>query len=209
MTTSRRRAVHLHLGCGNKRLEGWVNVDSKLLPEVDVVADVADGLAFRRADAILAEHFLEHLEIAEALQFLREAHRVLSDDGWLRLSTPDLEWVWSTHYRTDRDSTEREKQLMAIRTNRAFHGWGHRFLWNRELIREALGACGFESIRWRRYGESDMTPFDAVERHSPDGDVAALAHAIIVEARKGEFDGERLFAFESLLATEFHAHMAG
>ena len=33
-------SIRLHVGCGNKRLEGWINVDVEALPEVDVVADV-------------------------------------------------------------------------------------------------------------------------------------------------------------------------
>ena len=32
---------------------------------------------------------------------MRESRRVLRDDGVLRLSTPNLDWVWVTHYRLD------------------------------------------------------------------------------------------------------------
>ena len=70
-------AVRLHVGCGNKRLEGWINVDVEALPEVDVVADVRSGLNFRDAEAVFAEHFLEHLRIDEAMSFLGQAHGCL------------------------------------------------------------------------------------------------------------------------------------
>ncbi|HSL84604.1 MAG TPA: methyltransferase domain-containing protein, partial [Thermoanaerobaculia bacterium] len=122
----------LHVGCGRERLEGWINIDAQELPGVDVVADVTRGLEFRDCEAVYAEHFLEHLRIDRAVDFLVEAHRVLADGGLIRLSTPNLDWVWVTHYRLDADSEA--KREMAIHLNRAFHGWEHQFPWNRELL---------------------------------------------------------------------------
>lgn len=44
----------------------------------------------QRFDWIIAEHFIEHLSYPDAVAFLREARRMLSVGGTLRLSTPDL-----------------------------------------------------------------------------------------------------------------------
>jgi hypothetical protein len=198
--------ARLHVGCGDKRLEGWINVDREGLPGVDVVADVTRGLRFADATAIYAEHFLEHLALEQALAFLLESHRVLRMGAWLRLSTPNLDWVWATHYRLE--ASESDKLSMALGTNRAFRGWGHQLLWNRELLAEALGACGFSPMRWCRYGESELAQFVGVERHETYDDVAALPHVLIVEAQKSEPAADRLAALRRRIQQEFLAHLA-
>jgi predicted SAM-dependent methyltransferase len=196
----------LHIGSGRARLEGWVNMDIQALPGVDVVADVTQGLDFENVEAIFAEHFLEHLAIDDALAFLGEAYRVLGKDGWLRLSTPNLDWVWSTHYRLG--AAPDVKRAAALALNRAFHGWRHRFLWNREMLEEALAASGFDPIRWCRYGESELPVFTGIERHETYGDSPDLPHVIIAEACKGTAQPERLERFRALVQSEFLAHMA-
>ncbi len=202
-----RKPQRLHIGSGDKRLEGWVNIDLKPLPGVDVIADVTRGLDFQDVEAVFAEHFLEHLPIDAALDFLCESHRVLAPGGWLRLSTPNLDWVWITHYRLDAEASD--KRLNAIKLNRAFRGWGHQFVWNREMIAEALLACGFERVRWCRYGESELPVFQGLERHETYGDSDDLPHVVIVEAAKGPAQPQRLAALRDLLRRELLDHLAG
>lgn len=196
----------LHIGSGKARLEGWVNMDIQALPGVDVVCDVTKGLGFSDVEAVFAEHFLEHLALADAVNFLEECHRVLNPGGWVRLSTPNLEWVWMTHYRLDLD--DETKRLAALQLNRAFHGWRHQFLWNRHFLGEALAACGFDLVRWCRYGESELPAFQGIERHEIYADSTELPHVIIVEARKGEPQPERLRSFRDLIEREFLIHLA-
>lgn len=180
----------LQVGAGRERFPGWVNLDIQELPGVDVVANVNDGLNFSGMEAIYAEHFLEHLRIDDALNFLSECHRVLADGGWLRLSTPNLEWVMMTHY--DIHAPARERELRAIITNRAFHGWRHQFLWNRPLLGRALAACGFPDVQWHRYGESDHPERAGLERHDKSEDSEEFPHVLIAEAEKGAANPEAL-----------------
>jgi predicted SAM-dependent methyltransferase len=199
--------LRLHVGCGRARMAGWLNIDVQPLPGVDLVADVTQGLQVPdgAADVVFAEHFLEHLPLGEVPPFLTEVHRVLAPGGWVRLSTPNLEWVWSTHYRLDLDPER--KRLAALAINRAFHGWRHQFLWNREMLEEALAACGFDEIRWCRYGESDLPVFQGIERHEAYEDYPGLPHVLVVEARKGSPRPERFAALRDLVAREFLMHM--
>jgi predicted SAM-dependent methyltransferase len=202
----RKPQPRLHIGSGRERLEGWINIDAQELPGVDVVADVTKGLDFSNVEAIFAEHFIEHLPLAMAVHFLRESWRVLGRGGWIRLSTPNLDWVWSTHYKLDADPAG--KRAAALALNRAFHGWRHQFLWNREMLGEALLACGFDEVRWCRYGESELPIFRGIERHETYTDVPDLPHVIIVEARKGEAQPERLAELIALLEREFLIHLS-
>jgi len=197
--------LRLHIGSGNVRIPGWTNVDAQRLPGVDVVADVTGGLGFAGAEAVFAEHFLEHLAVDDALRFLLEAHRVLADGGWVRLTTPNLDWVWSTHYRLAGDAAEKREAALAI--NRAFRGWRHQFLWNQEMLAEALAACGFEEIRWCRRGESELPFFQDLERHDTYEDSEEMPHILIVEARKGEPRPDRLRELRAAVQDGFLDHM--
>lgn len=199
----------LHIGSGSQRLEGWVNIDVQDLPEVDLVRDVSQGLEpFRDARAIYAEHFLEHLPVGQALDFLVEAHRVLAENGHLRLSTPNLDWVWATHYALDAPPADKVRGCIAL--NRAFYGWRHRFLWNREMLSEALTAVGFGDLGWCRYGESELEIFRGIERHPVCGDSADLAHVLIVEAARNRKPGGRAIGeLRARLESEFESHTRG
>ena len=197
--------LRLHIGAGRHRLEGWINFDIQLIPGVDVVADVQHGLLLTGAVAIYAEHFLEHLPIDAAVDFLLECHRALRPGGALRLSTPNLDWVWATHYRLH--GSEEEKRTGGIRLNRAFHGWRHRFLWNREILGRALTAAGFDDVAWCRYGQSARPDFQGLEGHDTYEDSPDLPHVIIAEAVKGEPRPRELKAFRRWTVDELLSHM--
>ena len=136
------RPTRLHIGCGQQSIAGWINIDNQGLPGVDQVLDVRKGLPFADVASIYAEHFLEHLGLEDGLAFLAECRRVLRPDGILRLSTPNLDWVVLTHYRGP-EAADDEAREDAFRLNRAFHGWGHQFLYNRAMLVSAVKAAGF------------------------------------------------------------------
>jgi predicted SAM-dependent methyltransferase len=185
-----RRLRHLrtvHVGCGLVHLDGWINVDLQKLPEGDVAFDVTRRFPFRDLTHVYAEHFLEHLRAADALEFLVAVRRALAPQGRLRLSTPNLDWVLTHVYRArvpGEDADARVARALAV--NRAFYGWGHRFLWNRETLTAALAAAGFTDARWCRYGESDEPAFAGLERHETGPDEESLPHVLIVEAMAGD-----------------------
>lgn len=174
--------LRLHVGCGQEAIAGWVNIDNKALPGVDRVLDVTVGLPFRNVVAIYAEHFLEHLSLDQGLAFLAECRRALADTGVLRLSTPNLDWVYATHYRLSGDSDERERLNDCLQLNRAFRGWGHQFLYNERMLAAVLRANGFASVRFQRYGESDVPELRGLERHETWRDTPEMPHVIIAEA---------------------------
>ena len=174
--------LRLHVGSGQRHLDGWINIDNQKLPGVDRVVDVRGGLPFENAAVIYAEHFLEHLPLDAGLAFLRECRRVLADDGVMRLSTPNLAWVLATHYRREPSLPEEQGLFDALRTNRAFHGWGHQFLYNRASLSLALAAAGFADVSFHAYGESAHPELVGVEGHEKSEDVPDLPHVLVAEA---------------------------
>ena len=189
--------LRLHLGSGQSPLPGWINIDVQPLPGVDRVLDVRRGLPFENVAAIYGEHFLEHLELEEGLACLVECRRVLAPDGILRISTPNLDWVLASHYRYGAWAAEDEAISDCFRMNRAFHGWGHRFLYNRQALAGALRAAGFSTITMHRYGESDVPELAGLERHEKSGDTEELPHVLVAQA-SGR--GEQLPMSRELLA---------
>ena len=199
------RERRLHIGAGRESIPGWINIDNQGLAGVDQVLDVRQGLPFADVASIYAEHFLEHLSLDEGLAFLRECRRVLRPEGALRLSTPNLDWVILTHYR-GAAQPEDDAKLDCIRLNRAFHGWGHQFLYNRPMLAAALRSAGFERTAFRTYGESERPELRGLERHETWVDTPELPHVLIVEAwgqaSPGELDAKELKEFREAIGAK-------
>ena len=174
--------MRLHIGCGSEAIDGWTNVDIADLPGVDVVLDVRQPWPFGDVEFMFAEHFLEHLTLADGMVFLRSARAALSANGVLRLSTPNLDWVWSTHYKPPSELTAEERLLGCLEMNRAFHGWGHRFLYNFATLEQALRTAGFRDVERREYGESPVAALRGLERHERHRDLPGIPSVVVVEA---------------------------
>jgi SAM-dependent methyltransferase len=79
----------LDIGCGNnKRDPAAVGLDRRTYDDVDVVANLDDGLPFDsdRFDEILAFSILEHVEDLPAV--MAEVHRIARDGATLRGKVP-------------------------------------------------------------------------------------------------------------------------
>ncbi len=74
--------INLELGCGRKKKEGRICIDKLDLPNVDIVADLDEGLSFlpdNSVDAIHSKSFFEHIDNLENL--MGEIVRVLKPNG--------------------------------------------------------------------------------------------------------------------------------
>lgn len=84
-------ALRVNLGAGDKPWVGYINVDARELPDIDVVADVArlpyvKGQLTEIASAHVIEHFREHYLRGTLLPYWRE---LLRPGGILRITCPD------------------------------------------------------------------------------------------------------------------------
>src|SRR5205085_1819161 len=144
----------LHVGCGPQLLEGWINIDNQPYKGVDAVVDIRNGVPYENLELIFAEHFIEHLSYDAAQKFLRDCRRALGPDGVLRLTTPNLDWVWLTQYHPGQWQHPSEAVRDCFWMNKAFRGWGHQFLYNEQTLTECLHEAGFAAVEPVRYGES-------------------------------------------------------
>ena len=98
--------VFLHVGCGPKRknqttagfnTESWIekrlDIDSTVQP--DIVGTMTDmsAVTTESVDALFSSHNIEHLYPHEVPKALSEFHRVLTQEGFLVITCPDLQAV--------------------------------------------------------------------------------------------------------------------
>jgi SAM-dependent methyltransferase len=97
----------LNLGCGRDIKPGFVNIDARGHPGVDVIADLGKcrnkRLPFKESsvDLILMSHVLEH--IVDSLGLMQELHRIAKPNALLTIRAPygssDDAWGDQTHVR--------------------------------------------------------------------------------------------------------------
>lgn len=82
----------LNIGCGGKRIEGYIGVDLFKADTVDEIFEM-DEIPYKdnTISAIYSEHALEHVPFERAEKTLREWCRVLRPGGELQLYMPDFE----------------------------------------------------------------------------------------------------------------------
>jgi hypothetical protein len=174
----------VHVGCGSAAWKSWLNVDMKPVPGADRRLSPDGELPFRGVRLLVADHVLEHLAFDQALAFLREARRALVPSGVIRVITPNLEWVYRTHYRVDYGPRDEGAILDCLRLNQAFHGWGHLFLYNAPTLSASLRKAGFSAAELRAFGESPVPELRNIDPPGDRPESADLSRVLAVEASK-------------------------
>lgn len=97
--------IKLHLGAGEKRLDGYYNVDFVDLPGIDIIADLNkpfDLIPANSVNEIYSRHTLEHVENFFGL--IGEIHRVCQEGAKITIIVPHFSnpYYYSdpTHVRT-------------------------------------------------------------------------------------------------------------
>lgn len=176
----------VQVGCGpHNVMQDWWNTDIRRLAGIDAALDATQPWPYEDLEYVYGEHFLEHLTLDGAVAFLKHAGNSLRAGGKLRLSTPNLEWVLRTHYPYEKAEID-EIVSGVLQTNRAFHGWGHQFLYSEGMLKYLLGEMGFEGISFFTYGESEEPALRNIERHGKFSIYEGHPSVVIVEATKGE-----------------------
>ena len=137
--------MKLNLGCGHKKLPGFVNVD---LEGGDVQVDLGvfpwpwqDGTV----DEIVASHILEHFSKADGERFLDECYRVLRRGGELRIAVPDMDKFIACHLSGDFSPLNGYKwtglnYLMGGDETESNPAQRHKYMYNYETLYYYLGS---------------------------------------------------------------------
>lgn len=193
-----RQSAYLNAGCGPKLAAGFVNLDYRWVPGVDVVWDLRRPLPFpdHRFRGAYSEHCIEHFDETALQELLGEFYRVLQPGGRLRLVVPSLE-IHARAYvaaleqgiRTGRDG---EDDTAAQAINRVFYEgharmksthWvhdGHHFVHDLASLGRQLRAAGFVAIARAacQVGSDPMLLIDQEERRGESLYVEAVKPGI-------------------------------
>ena len=93
LAAGRASQLRLNLGCGHAPLDGYLNIDRRELPGVDIVAE-AGNLPFKpgEVDEIVSAHLLEHFPQEQLRrQLLPYWKSLLKPGGLFRAVVPDAE----------------------------------------------------------------------------------------------------------------------
>jgi len=140
----------LNLGCYNKQLPGFINVDVRSEVNPDVCDDVIKLDKFQKEsiDLIYSSHVLEHFSYKDTDIALGRWFEILKKGGVLRLAVPDLEAVFA-HYFYHKDLQALKHMLYGSqRHDFDFHYNG----WTFESLKSDLERAGFSDVQlwdWR------------------------------------------------------------
>jgi hypothetical protein len=158
MNTS-NTSIRLHLGCGEKYLDGYTNIDfpqdahTVIKPKADILADFRT-LVYKNnsVDEIRSHHVFEHYSRAQALQLLFQWRDWLKPEGVLVIETPDfsralLQYFFGSY------KTKSEIGRHIFGSHEA--GWANHYdYWDKKKYKVILKQLGFHHIRFVQRGNS-------------------------------------------------------
>jgi SAM-dependent methyltransferase len=163
MIRSTDKPLKVHLGCGTRKIPGFLHVDLMPLPHVDLLADVRDlrMIPDAAADLVYASHVLEHFGRHDYLAVLREWTRILRPGGTLRLAVPDFAACAALYY--EQGLADGLTGLIGLicggqRDERDFH----RMIFDQNFLTASLHQVGITDVRrwdWRSTEHHDVDDY--------------------------------------------------
>ena len=159
-----RSDLRLNIGCGQKVMDGWLNLDGYVIGKGVLYFNALNRLPLGNGSSrrIHCEHFLEHLTFQQAVAFLEDCRRVLAAEGSMRLIIPDAEKYMNAYVaRNDGffdqlrflGNASRSLETNMMVCNQMFRmGGDHRFAWDFTTIEQVSRGAGFsfvERSEWR------------------------------------------------------------
>ena len=171
--------MKLHLGCGKRHLEDWVNIDARADVGADLVADITNLAAFEDGSVqiIYACHVLEHIPRPQVAGVLAVWRKMLVPGGILRLAVPDFDAVARLYL--NHVPMQRLAGLLHGRQNAAWNT--HYAVYDWHLLCHLLSEAGFYGMRRWYPNEVHPAGYDDYSFAEIDGVCVSLN----VEALRG------------------------
>ena len=199
----RCEVAKLQIGCGPNLLPGWLNTDIKLNACKKGAVYMNAGELFPLPDAsidfVYSEHLFEHLTYSQAVNMLRECHRVMKRNGVIRISTPNLRFLLDLYQNPEAPQNKRFIKWSAeggaggeiipvspVYVINKFHTtWGHKIIYDFETLTNLLKQNGFDVICRCELSQSKHKELTNVERHHLVHSVDLYTlQTMIIEANK-------------------------
>jgi len=199
----------LNIGCGSNFVENWINISlfrfhripyfiyltKKEKKDVIVIHfDITKNLPIKpdSISYVYASHFIEHLNFEQGLKFVNNCYTIMKKGGTIRLSCPDLGlWIqkyfekdndfFYTYYNLTKDNNKlSELKTMGEIFMSQLHGWGHKWGYDFESIKDILERAGFTKVVKKEVFDSKIPDIKKLE---PTGGTRLL-ETVYVDATK-------------------------
>lgn len=150
--------MKLHIGCGSVRISGYINVDIRYLPNVDVVDNAEFLRKFQNEiiTEIYACHVLEHFSRWNVKTILKRWHDLLQPKGVLIISVPDFESIVRRY--VEKENVEELTGLLYGGQDYAENF--HHYCWDYESLSRDLKEVGFAEVCRYNWKDSTFVNFD-------------------------------------------------
>jgi len=162
--------IKLHLGCGERILPGYVNVDIQRVPGVDVACDLRRlPFSSESVESIYSCANLEHFGRNEWRDILSHWYSVLQPGGVIRVSTADFRAAAERYLEV---GDVAELLGLIVGGQKDAHDW-HGMIFDFELLEEGLQGAGFRNVcryDWRQTDLAEMGMDDFSQAYLPHMD---------------------------------------
>lgn len=152
--------MKLHLGCEQKHLPGYINVDIQDTGAADIMFDITDigkHIPKDSVDIIYISHVLEHFERGKAEELINKMFYVLKrQTGILRIAVPDFEAICKQYMETK--NLDELHGLLYGRHDIPFEG--HYTIWDFTTLRNMLTDVGFSRVNKYNWKDTDHADID-------------------------------------------------
>ena len=170
----------LHLGSGNRIIDGWANIDIAGLRAI--IWDLRKPLPLSKGQVrfVYTEHFIEHIGRDDAVRLFSHARKVMAPGAVLRVSTPDLAKLVDDYKAGHVIAMEHGgwfPETPCRMLNEGMRLWGHTFVYDEPELLSLLEECGFTGIKRVPWGESDHPELRNLESRPDFADLIFEARA--------------------------------
>lgn len=177
----------LHVGCGHVRLPHWLNMAYEKREEYGRIIS-RDGIFYLNynllkpwpiddgtIDFIAASHFIEHLDLNDGMQFVKNSFRALKLGGVIRLSCPNLELYAKSYAEKNRNFFENPKirEWCTFKNAATFgeifvakaydSGGSHKWFYDFDSLKHILEVAGFKRIEKKTRLEGQAPDLEKIE----------------------------------------------
>lgn len=136
-----RKDLRLHLGCGWKHFDGYINVDLRITDATDVICNISSLPWPDNSVAVIENyHAIEHISHKKVRQTLTEWHRVLKIGGRLILECPHFDEAVKEYLAGNED------RLINIFGWQRCYGDAHLYGYNPSRLIRILEEIGFKDF---------------------------------------------------------------
>lgn len=195
---------YLEIAASKKRNLNWDAVRDVPVPG-GLVYDMRklpmQGVSANTYNGVYNEHFIEHLEKDEGINFFKEMYRVMLPGGTIRTVWPPMEfvnWLKSNEDLTNHWFVRHYYDFYVVRHKFApkghehkslqlqcaegflWQGGEHKHLWYKQEMIDSLKELGYNNVKEFSYQKSQVSDFRNIDT---PGDIRAF-HSAVIEAQK-------------------------